>query len=244
MAIPAKLEELILDGKARFETYQAAYTEMNVIPVDSKEFIVITGYSFTPANRANYSVAGQLISTIQRIEFFDGNNYNHFIHKMGGGTGSGDNNTYDFHNEESLYCVYHSDVGVTVTVPAYTDLNWQINLQLLDGSNGNAARKVVNQGTNPYTATNQNVLGRTRGFSAGTDNVPFNRKPNAENYSSSFNGGPLPGGSTNQFNFTSNADVIYYNTTNYTAVDPADMRLGWYLNVQFVRVFDTGTNVR
>jgi len=244
MAIPAKLEELILEGKARFETYQCAYTEANVIPVESKEFIVITSFTFLPANFVAY-VAGSERATIQRIEFFSGNTYNHFIYKTGGQGAATDVDQEPFNQETDLYMVHHNDVGIMVTVPKLTNRDWSANFEVLDGSNGNAARKVVNQGTNPYTATPQTVLGRTRGFSAGTDNVPFNRKPNAQDYSGSFNGGPVPGGSTNQFNFTAEDNVVYYrNTKSYAALTPEALRQGWYLNVQYVRVFNSGTNVR
>jgi hypothetical protein len=244
MAIPAKLEELILDGKARFETYQCAFTEANVIPVQSKEFIVVTGMLMQAAFGCRYSSVG-LKSTVQRIELFDGNSYNHFFAKQGGKTAQTQDDVENHVHFSDLYCVFHSDLGVMVTVPESEAVDWSGNFQSLDGSNGDAARKVVNQGTNPYNANPMQVLGRTRGFSAGTDNVPFNRKPNANNYSSSFNGGPVAGGSTNQFNFTSADErVTYNNTADYPAVGPSEYRQGWYLSVHYVRVFETGTNIR
>lgn len=245
MAIPAKLEELILDGKARFETFQCAFTELNIIPVESKEFIVVTGIEFSAANRCRYVDSGENVATIQRIELFDGNSYNHFFAKMGGEVQSSTVRAELQHQWNDLYCVFHNDLGIAVTVPKNTTLDWDTNFSVLDGSNGNAARKVVNQGTNPYVATPQTVLSRTRGFSAGTDNVPFNRKPNAANYSSSFNGGSIPGGSTNQFQITSEDGQVYYGVQlNYNPLSVDEMRLGWYCSIKYVRVFETGTNVR
>ena len=247
MAIPAKLEELILDGKARFETFQCAFTDFSVIPVESKEFIVITGFNFQAPPSVFYTDPNLNVATVNRIEFFDGNNYNHFFSKMGGQSAPTQVDVEQIHNFNDLYLVYKKDCGIAVTIPKQDVVNWSAAgyLQTLDGSNGNAAAKVVNQGTNPYTTTPQTSLARTRGFSAGTDNVPFNRKPNAQNYSSSFNGGPVPGGSTNQFNFTSEENMHFYNTvSNYDAIGPQRLRLGFYLSVHYVRVFETGTNVR
>ena len=248
MAIPAKLEELILEGKARFETFQAGFTEFNVIPVGSKEFIVITGYSITPANRASYSEPStNVTSTIQRIEFFDGNRYNHFIHKMGGGAGGADNFSYDYHLQSDLYLTFHNDIGIMVTVPINEAVNLTGFRDDLDGSNGNTARKVINQGTNPYLTTAQSVQYATESGSAGTFNVPGNRGINDPNYTNSMAGGPHGVGSqeTNQFQFTSeDGPVFYAAVANYNAITPDSYRVNWYLNVQFVRVFETGTNIR
>jgi hypothetical protein len=110
--IPVQLEKKILAGKAAFETYQAAFTEYNVIPVRSKEYIVILGYTFQPAGTANYrrevdglGVPGQN-KVPQKIEFFDGQRYNHFIHRMEE-VGTNPANL-DLHNvvQGGLYLVY------------------------------------------------------------------------------------------------------------------------------------------
>jgi hypothetical protein len=246
MAIPAKLEELILEGKARFETYQAGYTEFNVIPVQSKEFIVITGFQFQPASRVVYTGSGISYSVIQRVEFFDGNNYNHFIAKMGGGAGGADvsQNSYDY---ENLYCVFHNDIGVMVTVPVFGPIDLSSFRDTIDGSNGNTARKVINQGTNPYLTTAQSVQYATESASAGTFNVPGNRGINDPNYTNSMATGPHGIGSqeTNQFQFTSEPNPVFYNTAaSYAALEADDLRKSWYLNIQYVRVFNSGSNVR
>lgn len=248
MAIPAKLEELILEGKARFETYQAGFTEFNVIPVQSKEFVVITGFNFSPANRCRYvdslpEISG--ISTIQRIEFFDGNNYNHFVAKMGGAVGDTSNTIEEHYDMDDLYCVYHNDVGIMVTVPIAGPVNLNGFNDTIDGSNGNSARKVINQGTNPYLTTAQTVQYATESASPGTFNIPSNVKVNGPNYSNNLTGGPYAGQETNQFQFTSEPGRVVYNlANNYVALSPEDFRFNWYLNVQYVRVFNSGTNVR
>jgi len=247
MAIPAKLEELILEGKARFETYQAGFTEFNVIPVQSKEFVVITGFQFQPASFTKYVGRGDFAAraTIQRIELFDGNNYNHFIAKQGGKTTDTEDAipaSYDF---ENLYCVFHNDIGVMVTVPIFDAVDLNGFADDIDGSNGNSARKVINQGTNPYLTTPQAVQYATESASPGTFNIPGNVKVNGPNYTNNMTGGPYGGQETNQFQFTSEHERVYYNvTSNYSTIEPNDFRYNWYLNIQYVRVFNSGTNVR
>lgn len=248
MAIPAKLEEMILDGKARFETYQAGFTEFNVIPVQRKEFVVVTGLHFSPAQSTRYvGVDSALFATIQRIEFFDGNNYNAFIAKQGGQAGA--TTSFDTHEYiiDNLYSVFHNDVGVMVTVPIRAAVDFNGLRDTIDGSNGNTARKVINQGTNPYLTTAQSVQYGTESASAGTFNIPANRGVNDPNYTNSMTAGPHGIGSqeTNQFQFTSEpTDVFYGGLNNNSAVEPDDYRNNWYLNVQYVRVFNSGTNIR
>ena len=245
MAIPAKLEELILDGKARFETYQAGFTEFNVIPVQSKEFVVITGFTFHPAAVAIYP-GNNIRATIQRIEFFDGNNYSHHIAKMSGGTTVNEPRDLNELIQSDLYSVFHNDIGIMVTVPIDEALDLNGFSDTIDGSNGNSARKVINQGTNPYLTTPQNVQYGTEGASAGTFNIPGNRGINNPNYTNSMTAGPHGVGAqeTNQFQFTSEPAKVYYNNASYGNLLPADFRKNWYLNVQFVRVYETGTNIR
>ncbi len=245
MAIPAKLEELILEGKARFETYQAGFTEFNVIPVQSKEYVVITGFQFQPANVYRYSDDTIQRTTIQRVEFFDGNNYNHFIAKMGGTNGTNEPASQNSFDYENLYCVFHNDIGLMVTVPLRDNVDLSGFRDTIDGSNGNSARKIVNQGTNPYLTTPQSVQYATEGGSAGTLNIPANVKVNGPNYTNNLTGGPYAGQETNQFQFTSEFRPVFYNTLgNYNNVGPKEFQLNWYLNVQYVRVFNSGTNVR
>ncbi len=246
MAIPAKLEEMILEGKARFETYQAGWTEFNVIPVQSKEFIVVTGFQIQTASRARYGrFGGTDYSTIQRIELFDGNNYNQFIAKMGGGVSRTETETPNSYDFENLYCVFHNDLGIMVTVPVGDTLSLGALRDTIDGSNGNSARKVINQGTNPYLTTAQSVQYATESASAGTFNIPANVKVNGPNYTNNMTGGPYGGQETNQFQFTSEPGNVFYNiASNYAAITPDDYRFNWYLNVQYVRVFNSGTNIR
>ena len=148
---------------------------------------------------------------------------------------------------DNLYCVYHNDVGIMVTVPIASPINLNAFNDTIDGSNGNSARKVINQGTNPYLTTAQTVQYATESGSPGTFNVPGNRAVNDPNYTNAMTGGPYGIGSqeTNQFQFTSEPGRVVYNLANsYAALNPEDFRFNWYLNVQYVRVFNSGTNVR
>tara|TARA_R100000951_G_scaffold116477_2_gene128520 strand:+ start:1809 stop:2546 length:738 start_codon:yes stop_codon:yes gene_type:complete len=245
MAIPAKLEELILEGKARFETYQAGFTEFNVIPVQSKEFVVITGFTFLPAPTCYYNDTTAL-ATIQRIEFFDGNNYSHHIAKMTGSNTTTEPRDLNELIQSGLYLVFHNDVGVMVTVPIDENVDLSPFRDTIDGSNGNTARKVINQGTNPYLTAAQSVQYGTESGSAGTFNIPGNRGINDPNYTNSMTAGPHGVGSqeTNQFQFTAEPGPVTYGATVYSQITPTLYRRNWYLNIQYVRVFNSGTNVR
>ena len=65
-----KLEELIWEGKARYETRAFAIQQYNLIDVPADEFIVITGYDFQPANICNDGVGGAtMYQGLHRIEF-------------------------------------------------------------------------------------------------------------------------------------------------------------------------------
>tara|TARA_R100001086_G_scaffold35208_1_gene15943 strand:+ start:119 stop:862 length:744 start_codon:yes stop_codon:yes gene_type:complete len=247
MAIPSGLENLILQGKARFETYQTGLTEFNVIPVRAKEHIVITGFTFHPAAVVRYmdqSVTTQK-ATIQRIEFFDGENYSHFITKMTGGQADTEQRDLNETHQHNLYLVFHSDVGIMISVPQFGPVDLNAFRDTITGANGNSAAKVINQGTNPYLTTPQEIQYLTEGGSPGTQNIPMNKFVNGPNYSDSLSAGPYTNQETNQFQFTSEPTTcIYGGASSYSAIDPEDYRKNFYLNVQYVRVYEEGLDIR
>ena len=255
--IPVELERKILSGKATFETYQAAFTEYNVIPVRQKEYIVILGYNFQPAGTANYrrevegiGIPGQT-KVPQKIEFFDGQRYNHFIHRMEEvGTAA---QNLDLHNvtQGGLYMVFKRDVGVAVTIPKYANYDWNGFVDVWRSNITNvpdSGQQIIFKGTNDYgnsTATGFTLLAQTEGFSSATGNAPTNRNFDSAKYSENFEGGPYQG-ETNQFNFNTEPGPVTYNgNATYVANTPTDWNNSWYLNVQYVRVFqEADENIR
>jgi hypothetical protein len=248
--IPVELEKKILSGNASFETYQSGFTEYNVIPVRSKEYIVILGYNFQPAGTANYrrdvggtiGIPGQ-VKVPQKIEFFDGQRYNHFIHRMEEvGTNA---SNLDLHNvtQGGLYMVYKRDCGIAVTVPLYENYDWSGLTSVWRSGITNvpdSGQEIIFKGTNNYgntTATGFTLLAKTEGATGATNNTPTNRFFNSDRYSENFEAGPIAG-ETNQFNFNTEPGPVTYNANaTYASNTPADWNNAWYLNVQYVRVF-------
>jgi hypothetical protein len=252
--IPVKLEELILAGNATFETYQIGLTEFNVIPVKEKEYIIVLGYDFQAANDVsipNKSVENNKV--IQKIEFFDGFRYNHFIHKMMDITGSSailqDQRMV---SNEGLYMIFKRDVGISITIPFWANYNWTTYVDTLDGGVArvdvpNTAKNIIFEGTNRFQTNPISSLVGTEMATPQTSSVPLNRSVNGSKYSDQYTNGPYGTGfDNNQFNFSPETDpAVYVGDQNYETVTPSDMNKGFYLNVKYVRVFqEADENIR
>ncbi len=121
----AKLEELIWNGQARYETRAFAIQHYNLIEVPADEFIIITGYDFQPATVVVDEPGAQFgYQGLQRIEFISGGSYNSFYHKMSGQTDFVPNVTTQelrnsqkpFHTIRDLYISCKKDIGVQLSV--------------------------------------------------------------------------------------------------------------------------------
>lgn len=121
----AKLEELIWNGQARYETRAFAIQHYNLIEVPADEFIIITGYDFQPANIVcDLPGANNGYQGLQRIEFISGGSYNAFFHKMSGQTDFIPNVTSrelessskPFHTIRDLYIACKKDIGIQLSV--------------------------------------------------------------------------------------------------------------------------------
>lgn len=251
--IPVKLEELILSGNATFETYQIGLTEFNVIPVKEKEFIVIIGYDFQAANdvRSSGDTSGRKVP--QKIEFFDGFRYNHFIHKMMDITGSSailqDQRMV---SNEGLYMIFKRDVGVSITMPYETEYDWSTLVDTLDGGVGrptvpNTAKNIIFEGTNDYQTNPISSLVGTEMKLPQTSSIPLNRSVKGTKYSNQYTNGPYNlNFDNNQFNFSPEFNPRYYiGKDSYASVTADDMNKGFFLNVKYVRVFqEADENIR
>lgn len=251
--IPTELEKLILSGKASFETYQIGFTEFNVIPVQSKEFIVVIGYDFQAANdvRKDGDTAG--IKVLQKIEFYDGFRYNHFVHKMMDISGSSailqDQRMV---SNDGLYMIFKRDVGISITIPYETNYDWTPYIDTLDGAVArptipNSAQQIVNEGVNDYITNPISALVGTELRTPETSSIPLNRSIEGGTYSDQYTNGPYNlGFDNNQFNFSPETRPRFYSgQDNYEAVTISDMNKGFFLNVKYVRVFEEAdTNIR
>lgn len=251
--IPTELEKLILSGKASFETYQIGFTEFNVIPVQSKEFIVVIGYDFQAANDVRPLDGTSGLKVPQKIEFYDGFRYNHFVHKMMDISGSSailqDQRMV---SNNGLYLLFKRDVGISITIPYETNYNWATYIDTLDGAVTrptipNSAQQIVNPGVNDYTTNPISALAGTELRTPETSSIPLNRSIEGGTYSDQYTNGPYNlGFDNNQFNFSPETRPRYYSgQPNYEAVGISDMNKGFFLNVKFVRVFEEAdTNIR
>lgn len=225
-----KLEELIWEGKARYETRAFAIQHYNLIDVPADEFIVITGYDFQPAQVVSNTTgitAGQ--QGLQRIEIISGGAYNAYFHKLSGPSrydpGSNSNRETPqrpFHSVRDLYIVCKKDIGIQMSVAP--DMTGQ-NAGAFDSS---LARQVFNG------ATSQAL--DYQSYSALPGNVSA---LNNSVYSNGYAAGAVEGASGTNFTFRDTTPAIH--RYNYTGTDLYSSTEGqanmWTLVVHFVRVF-------
>lgn len=227
--ITPKLESLIWDGKARYETRAFAIQDHNLIKIPANEFLVITGYDFQPAQLViDTADAAEAYQGLHRIEFLSGGNYNAFFHKMSGNTVFTPQNATaeqrvgvkPFHNVQGLYIVCKKDVGIGLSVmPDITALN--------PGAFSSTLTK------NLY---NQQTLG-TGDFQAYAG-IPGNVSIlNNENYSEAYAAGRVDDLTGTNFTFRDTTPVHRYKRFQTDLYSKAEMNL-WTLVVHFVRVFE------
>ena len=229
--IPAKLEELILNNQARFETRVFGLQQYSLLPCPDNCKIVITGYDFQPANIVNdtFNDASEAYQGLQRVSFFDGSRYDHFLHKMSGQSSFIQTSFPDrarqgnrpFHKVDGLYMIYNKDVGVEVSMaPEITVSPSAINLNLI-----------------PQLFP-QNL-------SFGSD---FNEYQDASfNFGGSLNATPqysqayaVPPVNPDfvDFNFEDGSGPHRYNVSGINVYNKNEMANAWYLLVKYVVIFN------
>lgn len=228
--IPAKLEELILNNQARFETRVFGLQQYSLLPCPDNCKIVVIGYDFQPANVVNDTENGGTATAylgLQRISFFDGSRYDHFLHKMSGpestifgGSGGNSRGSRPFHSVDGLYMIYNKDIGVEVSMaPQMQVFPASLNLALVS------------------QLFPQNL-------SSGQD---FNEYTDAGNFGGSLNATPeyfqaysapvTPPDFVN-FNFEDSSGPHRYNTLGSNIYTKQDMANAWYLLVKYVVIFN------
>ena len=94
--IPTQVEQDIIAGKAKYQTFQTGNGGQSILPVPPNSYVVIFGYDFSPAGGGWYnqfvtnSVFGTNAATIetirqfetQQISFYTGTDFYPFIHHI------------------------------------------------------------------------------------------------------------------------------------------------------------------
>jgi hypothetical protein len=93
--IPTQVEQDIIAGKAKYQTFQTGNGGQSILPVPPNSFVVIFGYDFSPAgggysNVSTVSAGGQNLLDesnlrffeTQQITFYTGNDFYPFIHHV------------------------------------------------------------------------------------------------------------------------------------------------------------------
>lgn len=231
--IPVKLEELILNNQARFETRVFGLQQYSLLPCPENCKIVIIGYDFQPANVVNDTEDGGVTTSyqgLQRVSFFDGSRYDHFLHKMSGQSfynsaivntnNRAQQGTRPFHRVDGLYMIYNKDVGVEVGIaPSMTVFPAAINLSLVS------------------QLFPQN-LSFGQDFNEYTDGGNFGGSLNATPQYSQAYSAPVTPPDFVDFNFEDSAGPHRYNSTGIDNYSNEEMANAWYLLVKYVVIFN------
>lgn len=230
--IPAKLEELILNNQARFETRVFGLQQYSLLPCPESCKIVIIGYDFQPANVVNDTLNGGATTAyqgLQRVSFFDGSRYDHFLHKMSGqsfynsgsATSRAQQGSRPFHKVDGLYMIYDKDIGVEVSMaPAITVFPSIINLSLLPQLF--PQNLSFGQDFNEY----QDALANIGGSLNGTPQ-----------YSQAYGVPPNPPDFVD-FNFEDGTGPHRYNFLGTNIYSNEEIANAWFLLVKYVVIFN------
>lgn len=229
--IPAKLEELILNNQARFETRVFGLQQYSLLPCPDDCKIVIIGYDFQPANVVNDTDGGGVLTSyqgMQRVSFFDGSRYDHFLHKMSGqgfynsgsATSRAQQGSRPFHKVDGLYMIYNKDIGVEVAMsPSMQVFPAALNLALVS------------------QLFPQN-LSSGQDFNEYTDGGNFGGSLNATPEYSQAYSAPVTPPDFVDFNFEDSAGPHRYNSTGIDNYSKEEMANAWFLLVKYVVIFN------
>lgn len=229
--IPVKLEKLILNNQARFETRVFGLQQYSLLPCPDDCKIVIIGYDFQPANVVNDTLGGGFATSyqgLQRVSFFDGSRYDHFLHKMSGTSvyqainpdSRSRQGTRPFHKVDGLYMIYNKDVGVEVGMaPEMQVFPAALNLALVS------------------QLFPQN-LSFGQDFNDYTDGGNFGGSLNATPQYSQAYSAPVTPPDFVDFNFEDTSGPHRYNASGINVYNKNEMANAWYLLVKYVVIFN------
>jgi len=69
--IPTQIEQDIIAGKAKYQTFQTGMGGQSILPVSPNSYVVIFGYDFSPAGGGITAVGGAIPAEFQQIQLND-----------------------------------------------------------------------------------------------------------------------------------------------------------------------------
>jgi hypothetical protein len=165
--IPTQVEQDIIAGKAKYQTFQTGNGGQSILPVPPNSYVVIFGYDFSPAGGGfkKYSVQTPSVNPeandplirwfeTQQISFYTGTDFYPFIH----------------------HCDVKSVLAVNAINASSPDAESVLNFQILEEINNSPiARQVYITSTNDVIITHGLILNATQ---ATVNAIPVtNRTP-------------------------------------------------------------------
>ena len=209
-SIPTQIEQDIICGKAKYQTFQTGMGGQSILPVSPNSYVVIFGYDFSPAGGGFGNVfptpdtldlyqvfpdAMRWFET-QQISFYTGTDFYPFIHHVDIDVKNITNNLVPNQN----FCcitVDNTPISRQVYITSTNDVAITVGLLLATNNNQNNAIPVTNK--TPFALTyggsGQNILTYSR-FSPGTLPQGFTQ-PSVKDYAD-YNLGALGLEATNQ----------------------------------------------
>jgi hypothetical protein len=227
--IPTQIEQDIICGKAKYQTYQVGFGGQNVLPVPPNSYVVIFGYDFSPAGGGFWlsnSVSSTPILTpdtirwfeTQQISFYTGTDFYPFIHHVNidangyyiDGIGSFQSNSINNTPiARQVYITSSNDVTIT----------HGLILQMNDEVLGPIQEAIPITNTTPqgltYGGSGQVINIQTPYSAAGF--APVFTQPQVVDYAKYNFAAPLPGNSDNQVFATPDVTNGLLDATAYLA---------------------------
>jgi hypothetical protein len=214
--IPTQIEQDIISGKAKYQTFQTGMGGQSILPVAPNSYVVIFGYDFSPAGggiavAGNNQFANLFPPTLsptstrffetQQISFYTGTDFFPFIHHVNVEV-SNFVVTRDPANGNAtlirpIHSIDNTPISRQVYITSSNDVAITVGLLLATNNNQNNAIPVTNK--TPFALTyggsTQNILTYSR-FSPGTLPQGFTQ-PSVKEYAD-YNLGALGLEPTNQ----------------------------------------------
>ena len=189
--IPTQIEQDIIAGKAKYQTFQTGNGGQSILPVPPNSYVVIFGYDFSPAggglvvNGAAFSAANNDYTTVsvlarwfetQQISFFTGTDFFPFIHHVNiehaavpiNTNASAPDNEF-VTTIQSLWTIDNSPIARQVYITSTNDVTITVGLILA----------ATAASANAIPVTNRTPLGLTYGGSGQVVNTQTNYGPAA-----------------------------------------------------------------